>query len=210
MKAILISINPKWVAKILNGEKTIEIRKKFPKDFVGWVYIYCTKDKLTLSKYFYLDSWSYDAVLNYNYAKQFDMAKETLNGKVVARFWCDKVEDFEFCEFSKYKDNLELYNECIRKDNELCKKACISCVQMVQYLDTKAIGKDMFGKAIHITKLEIFDKPKEISEFYKVGCKEYFTKHAFVNHPNFRPIYESHLKQFQLTRVPQSWCYIEI
>ena len=27
MKAILISIKPKWVAKILNGEKDIEVRK---------------------------------------------------------------------------------------------------------------------------------------------------------------------------------------
>lgn len=30
----MISIKPQWVAKILNGEKTIEIRKKFPKDYV--------------------------------------------------------------------------------------------------------------------------------------------------------------------------------
>ena len=29
MKHIMISIKPKWVAKILNGEKTIEIRKSF-------------------------------------------------------------------------------------------------------------------------------------------------------------------------------------
>lgn len=44
MKAILMSIRPQHMAKILNGKKTIEIRKKFPKDYVGWVYIYCTKD----------------------------------------------------------------------------------------------------------------------------------------------------------------------
>lgn len=45
-KAILISIKPKWVAKILNGEKTIEIRKTMPKCKLPIdVYIYCTKDK---------------------------------------------------------------------------------------------------------------------------------------------------------------------
>lgn len=32
MKKILISIKPKWTAKILNGEKTLEIRKTAPKD----------------------------------------------------------------------------------------------------------------------------------------------------------------------------------
>lgn len=46
MKAILISIKPKWVADILNGKKTIEIRKTMPKcDLPIDVYIYCTKDK---------------------------------------------------------------------------------------------------------------------------------------------------------------------
>ena len=47
MKAIMISIQPKWVAKILNGEKTIEIRKSMPKcDLPIKVYIYCTKEKI--------------------------------------------------------------------------------------------------------------------------------------------------------------------
>ncbi|EKC49271.1 hypothetical protein LEA_18477 [human gut metagenome] len=30
-KAVLISIRPKWVEKIANGEKTIEVRKTKPK-----------------------------------------------------------------------------------------------------------------------------------------------------------------------------------
>ena len=30
MKKILISIRPKWVEKIVNGEKTIEVRKFAP------------------------------------------------------------------------------------------------------------------------------------------------------------------------------------
>jgi len=186
MKSILMSIKPQYVAKILNGEKTIEIRKKFPKKYVGWVYIYVTKGLPHLAKTYANDYEIYDET-------QWDKDFLDLNGKVIARFWCDKVEDFEFCEFSKYKDNLELYNECVRKDNELCKKACIGCVQMVQYLDTKAIGKDMFGKAIHITNLEIFDKPKDISEFMIHNIKK---EHVFNN--------------FRLTRAPQSWCYIEV
>jgi len=42
-RSIIISIHPEWVCKILNGEKTLEIRKLFPKDYVGWVFIYVTK-----------------------------------------------------------------------------------------------------------------------------------------------------------------------
>ena len=32
MKSILISIKPKWVEKIIRGEKTIEVRKSAPKE----------------------------------------------------------------------------------------------------------------------------------------------------------------------------------
>ena len=45
MKAVLMSIRPQNLCHILNGEKTIELRTRFPKDFRGWVYLYCTKDK---------------------------------------------------------------------------------------------------------------------------------------------------------------------
>lgn len=43
MKAVLISIQPKWVEKIANGEKTIEVRKTTPKlERPFKVYIYAT------------------------------------------------------------------------------------------------------------------------------------------------------------------------
>lgn len=44
MKAVLISIQPKWAEKIANGEKTIEVRKTEPKCEVPFkCYIYETK-----------------------------------------------------------------------------------------------------------------------------------------------------------------------
>ena len=33
-KYILISVRPKWLCKILNGEKTIEVRKKVLKEML--------------------------------------------------------------------------------------------------------------------------------------------------------------------------------
>lgn len=45
MKSVLISIKPKWVEKIVNGEKTIEVRGTAPKEVPFKAYIYCTKDK---------------------------------------------------------------------------------------------------------------------------------------------------------------------
>ena len=148
-KAILISIKPKWVAKILNGEKTIEIRKRFPKNFVGWVYIYCTKDK------------KYKNLINRG---------GFLTGMVVARFWCDKVD--EFYDF----------------DDDLCKQACLDRGEMLDYLGNKK------GYAIHITNLEIFDRPKEISEFKKCYRSKGYPQN----------------QSWYLTRAPQSWCWIEV
>lgn len=43
MKAVMISIQPKWVAHIVNGEKTIEVRKTAPKLETPFkCYIYMT------------------------------------------------------------------------------------------------------------------------------------------------------------------------
>lgn len=43
MKAVLISIRPEWVEKILAGKKTLEVRKNRPKLEAPFrCYIYCT------------------------------------------------------------------------------------------------------------------------------------------------------------------------
>lgn len=44
MKSVLISIQPKWCELIVNGKKTIEVRKTMPKIETPFkCYIYCTK-----------------------------------------------------------------------------------------------------------------------------------------------------------------------
>jgi len=174
MKAILMSIRPQYVAKILNGEKTIEIRKKFPKDYVGWVYIYCTKGGDMICYRPNFDGYACVPNLYGN---------EHFNGKVVARFWCDKVEPTN-----------NFYEE------EICSLACISKQEYFDYL-----GYDD-GYAIHITNLEIFDKPKELSEF-KVWGIDYPTGIIDPLH-DCNVYYKKKLKP--LTRAPQSWCYVEI
>ena len=48
-KAVMISIRPKWVEKIANGEKTIEVRKTRPKlDTPFKCYVYCTQSGVAL------------------------------------------------------------------------------------------------------------------------------------------------------------------
>ena len=45
MKSVLISIQPKWVEKIVKCEKTIEVRKTAPKEVPFKCYIYETQGK---------------------------------------------------------------------------------------------------------------------------------------------------------------------
>ena len=165
MNAILMSIRPKWVAKILNGEKTIEIRKKFPKDYVGWVYIYCTKDK--------------------KYANLINRGG-FLTGMVVARFWCDKVEEIKF------------------DDKDIQRQACLTEDELFDYLFiNEPYHEDMHkGYGISITKLEIFDKPMFLYNFYQYSHKKkdgYAMGEEIVNE-YYKP----------LTRAPQNYCYVEI
>jgi len=80
MKSILMSIQPQWVEKILNGEKTIEVRKAAPKEVPFKVYIYCTGVKnLNLTEYIKL-------------FRETGGAIDYWHGKVVAEFVCNKVE----------------------------------------------------------------------------------------------------------------------
>ena len=91
-KAILISIKPKWVAKILNGEKTIEIRKSIPKcNLPIDVYIYCTKDK--------------------KYANLVNRGG-FLTCMVVAKFTLNKIQEIKF-------DNKQVQEQACLTEEEL-------------------------------------------------------------------------------------------
>ena len=79
MKSVMLSIKPKWVDKIVKGEKTIEVRKTAPKEVPFKAYIYETKE----SKRRYLDD-RFNSFLD-NKSHYTDM------GKVIGEFVCDKV-----------------------------------------------------------------------------------------------------------------------
>lgn len=147
-RALLISINPEWAEKILNGKKTIEIRTWKPKDYVGWVYLYCTKAKgknilIQRKPNYYIET------------NDTDWKNVALNGKVVAKFILNKVDKIENLIFG-----CAVLGVPQNYLDEIMKKSCLSINQLAKYLNGKV------GYAWHIENLEIFDKPKELSEFY--------------------------------------------
>lgn len=75
-KAVLISIRPKWVEKIANGEKLIEVRKTRPKLQTPFkCYIYCTQPKYPHEDFILTD---YPKPQFYG------------GGKVIGEFTCDQ------------------------------------------------------------------------------------------------------------------------
>jgi hypothetical protein len=99
MKAILMSIKPEHLVKILNKQKTLELRKSVPTNFVGWVYLYCTKAKpyLAFESVDYDDSFGHSATdCGYSIQNNIDdfdkLESEILNGKIEGRFWFDEYE----------------------------------------------------------------------------------------------------------------------
>lgn len=199
-KSVLMSIRPQYVAKILKGNKTIEVRKKFPKDYVGWVYIYCTKEKPNLWLPYEFDFFPLDeASQPYLSNEPIIDLDDKLNGKVVARFWCDKVEHFEFETLSRDMDGY-WWDNGKSLDRDFLKKSCLDNLELRNYIGFSG------GYAIHISKLEMFEKPKELKEFGYRGCnfeKCYRCEHYDNGKVVCGTIWNT------ITKAPQSWCCIE-
>ena len=187
MKAILMSIRSQHLANILNGKKTIELRKQFPSDFRGWVYCYCTLGHYSLHKGAFGKHYvCFYKELGYSSA---------INGKVVCRFWVDNVE-----EIYKSGDTCHFTNKL--SGQSLIQFSKLSDEELENYLGYGGNKIEVCGCAIHISKLEIFDKPKELGEFY-------YYKKRLIDCGRDCPPYVDEVKT-QVRKTPQSWQYIYI
>lgn len=181
MRAILISIHPKWVAKILKGQKKIEVRKTGPQGPGPFdVYIYCTKTIKPVTEYDWGD-FTFD-----------DLPKL---GKIVAKCRCH-IGAINFKD-KKLDDGSANYilNDC-----------CLTLEQARRYQGDRPVLR-----LWNIERLEIFEKPKELSEFF----------HGFRLKNNGTVLFDydnEALRQktlwgyeysYPLKKAPQSWCYME-
>ena len=189
MKSVLISIRPKWVEKIANGQKTIEVRKSAPKEVPFKAYIYCSKEK------------KQDDII---WAGAFgDRGK--WNGHVIGEFICDKV--FLLRPYSYDGGNADLERrkfietfERPSKNIEILSATCLSQDEMFDY-----IGEGNYGYGWQISDLKIYDKPKELSDFC-ISCK---TNCEDCKKPIFYDCWKEKGKIKVVTRPPQSWQYVE-
>lgn len=142
MKAVLISINPEWCAKIANGEKTIEVRRTRPKlEPPFLVCIYCTNVKaLTLELHVKLHARTGGAI-------------DEWSGKVFASFVCDRID-----AIVPTTEPYGIYDI----DDDYVLQTCLENGALWGY------GRGIRLYGWHISNLKIYDTPRELREFYAV------------------------------------------
>ena len=146
-KAVLISIRSEWCQKIMEGQKTIEVRKTRPKmDTPFKCYIYCTQsaDMLWILKE-RERSLHPDKIADVFKAAKCGGAYRG-NGKVIGEFLCDQI-----IEDRTYGHNEEFY-----------RAARMSAYDAAAY----AMQSPMYGW--HISDLRVYDHPRDLREFYAV------------------------------------------
>jgi predicted transcriptional regulator len=181
MKSVLISIQPKWCELIASGKKTVEVRKTKPKLETPFkVYIYCTKQKVNGEILL-----TYDKKVEGRNRGLRDTGDIPLAGKVIGEFVCNCIGVTTWCSNVTPSSLKEFYNE----------ETCLTDKGVWEY--TK--GKSFYEW--HISNLVIYDKPRELGEFY-VSIKDHWETYDPSNYINGR-------WQKPLTRPPQSWCYVE-
>ena len=208
-KVILMSVNPKYLVDILNEQKTLEIRKKFPKDYTGWVYVYCTKQKPFLAEEnVSYDSDGYDcSFVGYSL---FDTMQEIydsgnddewpINGKVVCKFWVEKVEEITPECLSHYIGIPSFITPTLSACN-LCNKSCLTKDDLFNYLKPNG-PLEKSGYAIHISNMQIIE-PIELSNS-NIRFFTYVKK--WIDCGMDCPPYVDEVEK-SITKAPQSWQY---
>lgn len=216
-KAVLISIRPKWCELIANSKKTIEVRKTRPKLETPFkCYIYCTKHGRPLVYGSPCPTYvEENLVQTYGYSRE--KAEEIFgcwNGKVIGDFVCDKILPYFHAETDTDVGLFEYYESPLAHMDD---RDCLSDRDLVNYGN----GNPLYGW--HISALKIYDEPKELRCFGNFECehcgseKECFAPESIYKcslqkantNPNHKSMWICDCDFIQLTRPPQSWCYVE-
>ncbi|MEE0968718.1 MAG: hypothetical protein U0M06_05035 [Clostridia bacterium] len=201
MKAVLISIKPRWAEKIASGKKTVEVRKTKPKIDVPFkCYIYETQGRTETP---WIDEDGHEIFKG--------------RGQVIGEFVCDKIDDF-YCASVPYRKENNLGYEyfvdngvykvdgwfegvvfersgpridTMLKNTDL-ENMCLSAQELFDYI---GIGKHLYGW--HISDLVIYDKPKELGEFRSYNVSTYIDEEFGLPMPTH-----------EIKRPFQSWGYV--
>lgn len=209
MKSILISIKPEYVEKILNGEKTLEIRSTVPKEWKAYLkgktsikpapsiwYIYCTNG----NRLYDLSKCGVDDLeqkVKEKKNKRFilsDLKSNNIIGSSVPLANRKVVAEFTLKNISYWQPywTPEVMHIC-----DISEKSCVSIEDLMKYCGNETIY------ALHIEDLKIYDKPKLLQEFFKPcdGCNKIGSRRCTDE-------VISDCRAKVITRPPQSWMFV--
>lgn len=198
----------------MNGDKTIEVRtsealykaiqKLIDENGYADIYVYCSKGKPNLWLPYEYDCFELDEASQPYLSDEPIIDVDTkMNGKVIFKFRCYKVE--EILPFIVRETKLGLAYELTKEKVLTCFKAHLTYDEYNHYL------KGRNGYAIHISDLEIFDEPKELSEFYTLKCNEKGDLPCNIKDVfGVEECYDLCKMCKPLTKAPQNFCYVEV
>nr|DAG49525.1 MAG TPA: helix-turn-helix domain-containing protein [Caudoviricetes sp.] len=185
-KAVLLSIRPEWCKKILDGEKTMEVRKTRPRLETPFkAYIYCT---MAGSDSLFMDA------LNRDVAAWNRGGWPEKRGRVIGEFTCDEVYkvDRDSVGFNFTAPSLDLPIYTMPENNDEHRNVqreelttCLTDEQLSKYLGIHP------GFGWHISDLKIYDNPRKLKEFTGLQSTRF----------GMRPV--------KVQRPPQNWRYVE-
>ena len=178
-RAVLISIRPEWTCKIISRVKTIEVRKSRPKKLNSPFKCYIYQ---CLPKY---GDWN------------------DRDGHVIGEFVCDVIYEID-------AERGKTLGEAVKgiPAYRLLRDACLTAYDLLDYLSAgeNSTLEYRTGYGWHISDLWLYDQPKKLSDFKRWNRTEDNSPCAHVKF-----LYEpcESCKECNLTRPPQSWCYVE-
>ena len=207
MKSIIMSFQPKVCESIVNGVKTIELRKQRPEISTPFrSYLYCVPGPISTALVI-RDSYA-KLVHCANHKTAIAIGGKIVNGKVIGEFICDDIQkysaeftdDFAYEDIRRYEidEDGEEQDMIITANDEedpddcaFLQKVHMSFKDVKRYVGTSFHDKPFYG--FHIADLKIYDKPRELCEFHKE-----LPKHRC-----------SGCEKCEIVKSPKSWCYVK-
>ena len=110
------------------------------------------------------------------------------NGKVIGEFVCNNITNV----FSDSRFWL---------DEKITRQTLLTGNEIRNYAGG---SKKLYGW--HISSLQIYDRPKELSEFYREDAQSLIVPHTTRCNAEYPPALTR--EPYQIKRAPQSWCYV--
>lgn len=203
---IMLPVRPKWCELIASGKRTIEPRKTKPNCDVPFkVYIYCTQARIPVRYDGSIVMFEDDLAITNRFGcrkhveNPYGMLMKgefLLNCTVIGEFVCDNVGVL-------FDTNGNPENYMTKILPSILQKTALSYDEFAAYVGSRADKNSIYGW--HISKLKIYDKPKQLSDFKKLNRHCYYADLGYAK-PTCSTCRDLGC---MLYNPPRSFCYVE-